>query len=170
MSIKYLLVLLPYLCNAQPTAYHALIGFKNIKTEPFNNEFTVCPWQSFRFVGYYSYQIDIVCDSVELSVLQQDDHLFADALNHIRTAYPTSIYNSELFRRWDRSPRRYKIHIPTIGGPATLTQPNGAIDITKNGTGGWYYMAHRSGIGIAVKKLKENLFQVSAAMFLKATE
>ena len=107
---------------------------------------------------------------MELAVLQQDDHLFAEALHHIYTAYPTSIYNSELIRRWDKSPRRYKIHIPTIGEAATLTPPGGALDITKNGLGGWYYMAHRSGIGIAVKELNGNLFQVSAAMFLKSSQ
>lgn len=172
--MRYLIIifLFPILLFGQSKAYEAITEFKNELVDPFEYEYTLCPWQSWRFIGYYTYQIDLVCDSTALHVLQQDDHLFAEALNYIYRAYPMNLYNVELIRRWDSSPGKYRIHIPGLLAPYNhyydRVRPADAMDITKQGYGGWYYMNHRSGIGIAVKELGDNQFQVSAAMFLKA--
>lgn len=168
----FLYIFLFPLCLQAQTAYHALIGFKNFKPQPFQYEYGLCPWQSFRYIGTYTYQLDLVCDSVAMHVLQQDDHLFEEALKHIYNAYPLNIYNVELIRRWDSSPGKYKIHIPGLLQPMNkyykIIRPGGAFSITKQGYDGWYYQAHQSGIAIAVKELGDNEFQVSACIFLEA--
>lgn len=167
-----ILLFIPMLSSAQSKAYDAVIGFRNFKPEPFQYEYTLCPWQSFRFIPYLSYQIDLICDSVSLQVLQQDDHLFVEALEYVYRCYPLNIYNNELIRRWDSSPGRYKIHIPGLLAPRNkyyqMAYVSDALNITRQGYGGWIYQTHRSGIGYAVKELGPNQFQVSAAMFLRA--
>lgn len=169
--MKYLIIIFmfPVLLSAQANAYKAVTNFQNFKPAPF--KYTVCPWQSFRLQPNLSYQIDLVGDSIALRVLQQDDHLFVEALEYAYRCYPLNFYNVELIRRWSSSPGKYKIHVPGLVPPYNkyyeIILPGGSIDITKQGYAGWFYQAHNSGIAVAVKELGKNEFQVSAAIFLR---
>jgi hypothetical protein len=164
-----LLSLLPTLCTAQ---YEELFKFNNFEPKFFEYEYSLCPWQSFRLLPNFSFQIDLICDSIAKNVLQADDHLFVDALEYVFRSHPLNMYNVELIRRWDNAPGQYRIHVPGLVAPYNkyfrIERPSIALDITKQGYAGWNYMVHNSGIGIGIKKLSDNTYQVSGALFLRA--
>lgn len=166
-------IVLSFNCLGQSNAYEALVGFKGNTYQPFAYEYQVCPWQSFRLITNFTFQIDLICDTVALHVLQQEPDLFMTALEQIYRADPLGWEHIELIKRWSTSPGKYKIHIPGLAGPyekywrKVRPTDKDVLDITKQGYVGWYYKPHPAGFGLAVKMLGPNQFQVSAAMFLK---
>jgi hypothetical protein len=173
-NLIIILLLIPYTLPAQANAYEALIGFKEKTYQPFAYEYSLCPWQSFRLITNYTFQIDLICDTEALNVLQQEPDLFVRALEEVYRSHPQGWEHIELIKRWETSPGKYKIHVPGLVAPYEKyfrkmrpTDPD-VLDITKQGYAGWYYKPHSCGFGLAVKKLGEDEWQVSGAMFLRA--
>lgn len=173
--VRHLIIifLFPVLLSAQANAYEALIGFKENTYQPFAYEYGLCPWQSFRLITNFTFQIDLVCNTQALHVLQAEPDLIMRALEEVYRADPLGWEHIELIKRWSTSPGKYKIHIPGLTGPyeklwrKIRPSDKDVLDITKQGYDGWYYKPHPAGFGLAVKKLGEDEWQVSGAMFLK---
>lgn len=160
------------LSSAQSNAYEALIGFDKYNYKPFEYEYTLCPWQSFRLVPFLSMQIDLVVDDVALSVIQKEPWLLAEAILFKYNNDKFGFDQIEIIRRFSDNPGSYRIHHPGLSHPIwkyyAQAWVGDALNITRQGYGGWYYQAHGNNTAIAVKKLGENKWQVSCAMFLRS--
>lgn len=170
-TLIIILLLIPCTLPAQANAYEALIGFEKYNYKPFEYEYQLCPWQSFRLLPYLSMQIDIVVDDVALSVIQKEPWLLSEAVlfkyNNDKMGYDMI----EIIRRFSDNPGSYKIHHPGLSHPIwkyySQAYVGDALNITRQGYAGWYYQARGNNTAIGVKKLDENKWQVSCAMFLR---
>jgi len=153
-------------------AYQELVKFRDGWIYEPEFDYTVCPWQTFRLQPYLSLQIDLVADQQALEVLQVEPWLFMIDLLDIYHGHPFSFDRLELIRRWSEAPKKYTVHIPGLPVPYDeyfrLVSPSKALDITKNGTGGWYYENSGGKLALAIKQLGPASYQISAALFMEA--
>lgn len=172
--MKHLITLLLTItlsCSYAQTPEQWLDRFEDgFQYQPFNG--TPFPWQSFRLIPFLSFQVDFICDSLELDLLTKEPWLLERELLSTFHGWPFGGSKGELIQRYYNKPGSYKVHIPGLTVPYDRQfiprRPDlFSVDFSKNGLNGCYFRVVGENLLVGVLDLGSGKFQVSSCMILQ---
>lgn len=124
----------------------------------------LCPWQSWRFVIYQSFQVDLILSPQEFDAFEPrliDEDLMYFAIGGNRDGL--NIAERDYFAQ---------LHHPGLSFPIVRNyhyiHPSVAVDWENNNPQwGWHRRILQNGMAMAVKELPGGLFHVSMARFVQ---